>query len=162
MLKLEHDLLTVRPAQAGDEAFLKALYASTREDLQFAAPTPAMLELLMDMQWRAQSGGYRQSFPQAVNLVVESHAAPVGRLMVDRSLVPWRIVDIALLPAARGQGYGGALLRALQQEAAGAGAMLALSVRLENPRARRLYAALGFASVSSDGLSEQMVWGAPR
>lgn len=162
MLKPDHDHLTVRPAQAADEAFLKALYASTREDLQAAAPTPAMLELLMDMQWRAQSGGYRQSFPQAVNLIVEAQAAPVGRLMVDRSLVPWRIVDIALLPAARGQGYGAALLRALQKEAAGAGAMLALSVRLENPQARCLYAALGFASVSSDGLSEQMVWGAPR
>lgn len=162
MLKPEHDHLTVRPAQAEDEAFLKALYASTRDDLQLAAPTPAMLELLMDMQWRAQSGGYRQSFPQAVNLIVEAQAAPVGRLMVDRSLVPWRIVDIALLPAARRQGYGAALLRALQKEATAAGAMLALSVRLENLHARRLYAALGFASVSSDGLSEQMVWGAPR
>ena len=162
MLKPEHEHLTVRPAQAEDEAFLKALYASTRDDLQLAAPTPAVLELLMDMQWRAQSGGYRQSFPQAVNVIAEAHAAPVGRLLVDRSVAPWRIVDIAMLPAARGQGYGAALLRALQKEAAAAGAMLALSVRLENPRARRLYAALGFASVSSDGLAEQMVWGPPR
>lgn len=161
MLTLEHEYLTLRPAQAADDAFLKALYASTRDDLRAAAPTPAMLELLMDMQWRAQSGGYRQSFPAADSLVVEATGTPAGRLLLDRSLVPWRIVDIALLPQARGQGHGTAVLQALQKNAAAAGMALALRVRLDNPGARRLYAGLGFVVDGGDGMSEQMVWNPP-
>jgi ribosomal protein S18 acetylase RimI-like enzyme len=155
-LALEH--LHLRPAQAGDDAFLKELYAATRDDLRQAAIDPAMLALLVDMQWRAQCAGYRQAHPAADSLVVESAGAPLGRLLVDRSAPQWRIVDIALLPRARGQGHGVALLRALQARAGEAGAALVLTVRRDNPRARRLYVALGFEADGGDALAEQMVW----
>jgi predicted GNAT family acetyltransferase len=36
-----------------------------------------------------------------------------------------------------------------------------LAVRRDNPRARRLYAALGFEADGGDALAEQMVWHAP-
>jgi GNAT superfamily N-acetyltransferase len=39
-----------------------------------------------------------------------------------------RIIDIALLPAWRGQGLGGAILRTLQDEAAAAGKPLTIHV----------------------------------
>ncbi|UGQ48215.1 GNAT family N-acetyltransferase [Massilia endophytica] len=161
MLALELDYLQLRPAQAADDTFLKALYASTRDDLSLAAATPDMLALLLDLQWRAQSGGYRQTYPDADSLIVEEDGMPLGRLLVDCSASPWRIVDIALLPAARGRGHGAALLGALQAKARAAGAALALSVRRDNPAARRLYDSLGFVPAGGDMLAEQMVWPAP-
>lgn len=155
MLTLSDPTLLARPATDADEAFLRRLYAATRDDLR-AAADPAVLHLLLDMQWRAQVAGYRQAYPAADSLVVEQAGAPLGRLLVDRGEHEWRIVDIALLPEARGQGHGTALLRALRQHARQAGAVLSLSVRRDNPRARKLYAALGFASVGGDAMAERM------
>jgi ribosomal protein S18 acetylase RimI-like enzyme len=161
MLRLELDHLHVRPAQAADDAFLKELYAATRDDLRAAGVDPAMLAVLIDMQWRAQGAGYRQAYPTADSLIVEAAGEPVGRLLVDCIAPQWRIVDIALMPGARRQGHGAALLRALQARAGEAGAALGLTVRRDNPHARRLYAALGFAAAGGDALAEQMVWHAP-
>ena len=107
MLTLSTPELCTRPAGAADEAFLRRLYAATREDLRAAMADPAMLELLVEMQWRAQSAGYRQAYPAADSLVVERAGAPLGRLLVDRREREWLIVDIALLPESRGQPAGG-------------------------------------------------------
>ena len=160
MLTFKFDHLQLRVAQPADEVFLKTLYASTRDDLLTTAPSD-MYHLLIDLQWRAQRGAYQQSFPLADNLIVEDGDGPLGRLLVDRSLAPWRIVDIALLPRARGQGHGGTVLRALQQQAVGEGVGLALRVRIDNPRAHKLYAALGFMAAGGDEVSRQMEWRYP-
>jgi ribosomal protein S18 acetylase RimI-like enzyme len=163
MLTLDLADLRVRPAQSGsDDAFLKDLFAATRDDLRAVLLDPAMLAPLIDMQWRAQSAGYRQAYPAADSLIVERAGLPLGRLLVDCTLPQWRIVDVALLPQARGQGHGTALLRALQERAGKAGASLALAVQRDNPGARRLYAALGFVAAGGDALDEQMAWPAPR
>lgn len=156
-LELAHVGLRLRPALPGDDGFLKALYASTRDDLR-AMLAPPMRDGLLDMQWRAQRAGYRHDFPDADDLIVEAGGAPLGRLLLERTLRPWRIVDIALLPAARGRGHGAALLGALQASAAAAGTGLALTVRRDNPGARRLYRAAGFVPTGGDALSEQMAW----
>jgi ribosomal protein S18 acetylase RimI-like enzyme len=161
MLTLELEHLQVRPAQPADDAFLKELYAATRDDLRAAAIDPAMFAVLVDMQWRAQGAGYRQAYPDADSLIVEAAGTPLGRLLVECGAAQWRLVDIALLPRWRGQGHGAALLCALQDRAKEAGAELALAVRRDNPRARRLYAALGFEADGGDALAEQMVWHAP-
>jgi ribosomal protein S18 acetylase RimI-like enzyme len=161
MLTLELEHLHVRSAQAADDAFLKALYAATRDDLRAAGIDPAMLALLVDMQWRAQGAGYRQAYPGADSLIVEAAGVLLGRLLVERIAPQWHIVDIALLPRSRGQGHGAALLRALQARAAEASAALGLTVRRDNPRARGLYATLGFVAAGGDALAEQMVWHAP-
>lgn len=150
--------LALRHAQPADDAFLKALYASTRDDLRAAAADPAMFDILVDMQWRAQTAGYRQAFPQADNLIAERAGIPLGRLLIVRGAPPWRIVHIALLPVARGHGHAGKLLRTLQAEAAIAGAALVLAVRRDNAPARRLYARHGFTVTHADELDEQMMW----
>ncbi len=157
MLNLELAHLRVRPALPDDDDFLKMLYASTRDDLR-AAAEPPLLDMLLDMQWRAQRAGYRQGFPGADDMIIEAGGVSLGRLLVDRSLRPWRIVDIALLPAARGLGHGAAVLGALQERAGAEGAALALSVRHDNPHARRLYLRMGFVLADADGVSQQMIW----
>jgi ribosomal protein S18 acetylase RimI-like enzyme len=73
-------------------------------------------------------------------------------------------VTIGVAEAARGQGVGGMLLRALIAEAARRGVGLCLNVRQDNP-ARRLYERTGFRLVASSavpnrvgGISFGMIW----
>jgi ribosomal protein S18 acetylase RimI-like enzyme len=110
------------------------------------------------MQQRLQAAGYRQSFPDAEYRVLEIDGVPCGRIVLAAGAGQLRLVDIALLPEARGQGFGRRVLGALQACAAGHGMPLTLSVHHSNPNARRLYQALGFRALSRDEMAEQMIW----
>jgi ribosomal protein S18 acetylase RimI-like enzyme len=145
------------PCEA-DFDFLGRLYASTRTDLKSPTADPALVASIIGMQQRFQAAGYRQDFPDAEYLVLERAGAPCGRIVVDAGPAALRLVDIALLPQARGQGLGGHIVRALQGCAAAAELPLTLAVHHVNPRARRLYIALGFESTRRDEVSEQMMW----
>jgi ribosomal protein S18 acetylase RimI-like enzyme len=61
------------------------------------------------------------------------------------------MVDIAILPPWRGRGVGGALLRALQDEARAAVRPLTIHVERMNP-AMRLYERLGFRLRADKGV----------
>lgn len=152
-------ILTTRPAQPADEAFLHRLYASTRDDLRMlVALDPASVDTLIGMQAQAQRAGYLATYPHAQYLLVERDGTPVGRLVVDEAAKSTRLVDISLLPEMRGQGLGTALLRRLQAVAAVRNVPLALSVARTNPRACKLYLACGFAVVAEDATRTEMVW----
>jgi GNAT superfamily N-acetyltransferase len=150
--------LHARAPHGGDAGFLARLYASTRMDLHSATADPAFVAALVAMQQRLQAADYRQAFPAARSLLLESDSAPCGRIVVDAGADALRLVDIALLPERRGQGLGSHILRALQGCAARHGVPLTLSVHHANRRARRLYAALGFVPLSSNALSAEMMW----
>jgi GNAT superfamily N-acetyltransferase len=150
--------LSARAPHAGDADFLARLYASTRMDLHSVTADPAFVASLVAMQQRLQGAGYRQQFPAARYLLLERDGVPCGRIVVDAGADALRLVDIALLPERRGQGLGSHILRALQGCATRHGVPLTLAVHASNPQARRLYAALGFVSLSSTALSEEMMW----
>lgn len=162
MQVLKLDFPRLRPAGPDDDTFLRTLFAAARADLAPLAADPALFATLIDMQWRAQRAGYRDAWPAAHDFIVEDDAGAAGRLLVDTGAAAWRIVDLALLPRARGRGHGGAIVRAVQDAALAAGVAVALTVRRDNPGARRLYAALGFTPVAhdplQDPLAEGMVW----
>ena len=81
----------------------------------------------------------------------------VGRLSVDRVADPWYVVDLAVLPPARGRGIATELLARLQVEAAAAGASIELHVAAGNP-AQRLYQRNGFSVTAKEGPDLQMKW----
>ena len=68
-----------------------------------------------------------------------------------------RIVDIALLPEARGHGTGAALLSALLAAAARDGRSVSIHVEQMNP-AMRLYHRLGFLKAGEHGIYHLMEW----
>lgn len=105
----------------------------------------------VEQQFAAQDFAYRSNYPGATLDVVELGGRPVGRLYVHRGPSDIRVMDIALVPSARGRGIGTRLLRALIDEADGSGRKLSIHVELENP-ARSLYERLGFAPVRVHGL----------
>ncbi|HKE12142.1 MAG TPA: GNAT family N-acetyltransferase [Myxococcota bacterium] len=150
--------LKLRPGRIDDALFLRRLYASTREDeLSALAWAPTQIETFLQLQLEAQERHYHAHYPHAQFDVIEREGTPVGRLVVDRSGSAIHVVDIALLPAQRGAGLGGALLRELQEEAAAQGRAVMLRVARTNP-ALRLYGRLGFRVVQEDEIYMGLEW----
>jgi ribosomal protein S18 acetylase RimI-like enzyme len=144
--------LELRPATPADEAFLLAVYASTRaEELAAVAWDAATQHAFVRMQFAAQDSHHRQRFPHATFAVVTVDGMPAGRLSVDRGDTEIRIIDIALLPEHRGRGIGTALLLPILDEAERTEKTVSIHVERENP-ARRLYERLGFVQVADQGV----------
>jgi GNAT superfamily N-acetyltransferase len=137
----------LRLASSGDGPFIVRLFKTARADDFAAAGLPqAALEMLLEQQFRAQSAGYAAQFPDAASLIVLYRDEPVGRLILLAGERSWHVVDILLVPSARGRGIGTDIIEAVVRAAAGEGACeVALSVLFSNAAARRLYARLGFA-----------------
>lgn len=157
----DHTLVTLRPVTDVDREFLVGLYGSTRDEELSQVRWPAgQREAFVRMQFDLQDVQYRTNNPDASFDVIEVDGRPAGRLYVDRRPADIRIIDLALLPEHRGAGIGGRLLAAVLDEAAATGRSASLHVELQN-RAARLYARLGFVTVSEHGLHRLMEWRAP-
>ena len=153
--------LRLRPAAAGDEPFLFALYAGTRQaEVAAWGWDTALRDAFLRQQFAAQQQGYRAEFPTAAHWIVEAAGRPVGRLLLHTGADEIRVVDIALLPAAQGQGLGTRLLRGVLAAGAHRGRPVRLHVRVGNP-ARRLYERLGFVARADNGLDVLMEWEPP-
>ncbi len=121
--------------------------------------TAAQKLAFLDDQFRLQHLHFVTHYTRADFLVVEQ-TGPVGRLYLDRSTPMWRVIDIGFLPQIRGAGLGSAVLgwvmdRAAARRAGG----VDLHVAAANPRARALYARMGFAPEGGvEAAHQRMVW----
>jgi ribosomal protein S18 acetylase RimI-like enzyme len=150
--------LLLRKACDDDREFLFVLYASTRqEEIAAWQWTQVQVAAFLTVQFRAQSASYAIAYPDAEHSVILEDGRPVGRLLVSRSPAEACLVDISLLPEARGRGIGSTLIRQLMTECSAAGRKLKLQVRTTNP-ARALYSRLGFRRVQGDSMYDQMEW----
>jgi ribosomal protein S18 acetylase RimI-like enzyme len=147
---------TLRPSSPADQDFLFQLYASTRQ-AEFAALgwDSAQLEPLLRMQFSAQQRWYETAYARAEQQIVILGEAPIGRIIVHREADAMTLVDISLLPACRGRGIGGALIRDLIATCGQQRVRLRLQVLKTNPAAR-LYERLGFVRTGEDGMYLQM------
>lgn len=139
--------VSLRPAREEDVPFLRALFETGRLDAAVLAAWPeAVRRAFLDQQFHFQTLHYARVYADADRLIVIADGTPVGRLIIWRTPAQWYLVDIALVPARRGQGVGTLLLQTIQAEARRAGApCLRLTVDMQNP-ARRLYERLGFVT----------------
>lgn len=146
--------ISLRPVKPEDEAFLYAVYASTRAD-EFAWVNwdEAQKQAFLQMQFRAQRGQYQFSYPHASQQIIEYNGVPAGQWMVDRAAHGITLVDISILPAFRHLGLGTSLLQALQAE----NNKITLHVIRTNPAAH-LYQRLGFVFVGEDAFHSRMEW----
>ena len=140
--------ITFRPARPEDEAFLEAVYASTRQEELAPVPwTPEQKAAFLRMQFQAQHRAYHARFPDASFEIVLRDGVPAGRLYVDRRPQEIHIIDIALLPAHRRAGIGSSILRDLMAEGDRSRKSVTLYVERFNP-ALRLYERLGFTQTA--------------
>lgn len=151
-----------RPFAAEDFAFIEALYFSTRaKELARTGWPEEQKQAFLTQQHHAQHHHYQTYYPDAERLIVERGGEPIGRLYLDAWTLEIRIVDISLMPAARGQGIGEAILRDLIEQAATAGKGVSIHVEKFNP-ARRLYQRIGFVVAEDKGVYDLMERNVPR
>src|SRR5690606_24579729 len=97
---------------------LERVYASTRSaELAQTDWNEEQKTAFLRFQFHAQHQHYATHYHDAQFFVIERAEVPVGRLYLHWRSDELRIVDIALLPEARGQGLGSALLDALMVHA---------------------------------------------
>jgi ribosomal protein S18 acetylase RimI-like enzyme len=154
--------LLLRPITDADMPFLADVYASTRHGELAPVPwTDEQKAGFLRWQFDNQHQYYQRYYPKAEFLVIEKRtelgSEPIGRLYIDRWPDQIRIVDIALLPAHRRGGLGGALLRSILAEAQASGQAVTIHVEGQNP-AMALYRRLGFTHVESNGIYYLMRW----
>jgi ribosomal protein S18 acetylase RimI-like enzyme len=151
----------MRPAEAGDLAFMQHLYSSTRSaEVRMGGCDLATETLLQGLQFKAQQTWYETRYPNADLAVIMDRERPIGRLYVDYGPDELRILDICLLPEYRNRGIGLGLLRSLQAQ----GERLRLPVRLNlvlGSPAQRLLLRCGFDILAADGNYNIMEWMPP-
>ena len=138
-------------------AFTRLLYASTRSEELAPVPWPDDAKaVFLAQQHDAQRRHYRTHYPDALWMIVEHAGQPVGRLYLERWPSQHRLIDIAMLPQARGKGFGTALLKDVIAEAFASGKSVSIHVEKANP-AMSLYRLLGFEKAEDKGVYDLML-----
>lgn len=152
-------MISFRPIRPEDHDFLRRLYASTREEelAQVTEWSAEQKQAFLAQQFEAQHHHYQKYYPEASFDLVLDGEEPIGRLYVSRWEREIRLVDVALVPAARGRGIGTALLRDLLAEGERTGKTVSIHVERFNP-ALRLYRRLGFREIEEKGPYYLMEW----
>ena len=150
--------VSLRPATPADRDLLFRVYASTREEELAPVPWPAEAkEAFLRQQFDAQDAWWRTHYVGATFEVAVVDGRDAGRLYLWEGPSEIRIVDVALLPEARGGGAGRRLIRDVQRRAMAAGKSVTIHVERMNP-ALALYERLGFRLVEDKGVYLFLSW----
>ena len=142
----------------GDLPFLFRLYAANRAEEVASTGWPAEAQVqFLKQQFQAQHHHYTTYYPKAEWLVVEQAGEPVGRLYLEEWPSQFRIIDIALMPEARGHGYGSALIDEVFRRARATAKKVSIHVEKNNP-AMTLYRRLGFTKAEDKGVYDLLEW----
>lgn len=154
--------LSLRTEEVWDDAFLLALYRSTREaEMALFGWSEEQKHLFIAQQFEAQRRHYRQTMAGCSFDVIERRGAPIGRLYVEERESQLHIVDVALIPEERGHGIGTALLQGLIARAAAMNKAVGIFVEHANP-AQSLYRRLGFVPLGDHGFYIEMTCPSPE
>jgi GNAT superfamily N-acetyltransferase len=151
--------LSLRGMSRADMRFLQVLTVQTRwhEVAPIVDWTPDQKIAFLESQHGMQILHYLKAFPDGQFMIVEHLGRPIGRLVLHRTAQSVKIVDITLIPEARGRAIGTFLLISVQEDAKARGVPVSLDVERQNPAAR-LYGRLGFEAIQSGTTHVQMIW----
>lgn len=155
------DGLGLRIAKTSDTIFIEKLFQSTREFLYQADAEKDYIDMVIDQQRYLQTEGYGQQFPNAYTMIIDKQQEPIGKIILDFGANLVHVLDLALIPEARGKGYGKAVLQAMQYVAQQQMLPVGLSVETYNLPAKKLYASLGFQVAEQTPTHEFMLWYPP-
>ncbi len=149
-----------RDAHDGDLPFLRQLYGDSRAAELAAVPWPdAVRDAFLDSQFTLQHRHYTVHYQPADYLVIEYGGQSIGRLYLHCTEREATVVDITLLDAWQGRGFGSALLREVQSAAArDALDAVVLHVDLRNHAAKKLYERMRFVAEADTGTHLRMRW----
>lgn len=152
--------ITFRDATPKDRAFLGELYISTRQDeLSVTGWPPEMIRAFLQQQFEAQTAHYELHYLQhgAIFRIILERGQAVGRFYTFEGNEELRVVDIALIPEARGRGIGTEILKDLLSKS---DKPVTIHVEKQNP-AMRLYERLGFTRIGEHGYYDLMEYRPP-
>lgn len=139
-----------RPVQATDEAFLRALHASTHaEQMRATGWSPSRCRAFLDQQFDFQQHHQRAQYPQALFLLLHDDDGPFGRLSWHGAGPCARLIELSLMPSRRGRGLGSAIFALLAELADQRGQCIRLHVEPDHP-ALRLCQRFGFEVEQTD------------
>lgn len=133
--------LIVRPGHLDDVTDAARAVAAVAEEGFLGAQPP------VDVEERAQRlrEVVERGAPAGLWVLEDDRGRQVGHALVHETTPGVLGIGMAIVPAARGQGGGRALLAAIQEHARAVGAhKISLEVWTDNARAIALYAAAGF------------------
>ncbi|MEN8195099.1 MAG: ribosomal protein S18-alanine N-acetyltransferase [Pseudomonadota bacterium] len=131
-----------RPVRSGAE------FAIDDADLSSAPLMAVMTETASDDPWSAESLAKILALPRSFGLVAHGAGQPLGFLLAQCAAGESEIINLAVAPAVRRQGIGGALVAGAMARARGMGAQtMFLEVAGDNAAARALYDRIGFVQV---------------
>ena len=143
-------MVNLRAIYEEDLPRLFEIYASTRAEELALVPdwSEEQKMAFLSQQFVAQHQYYQEFYQGAELQLIELDQEVVGRLYVHWLYSPQevRIMDVALLPAYRGQGIGSQLIKSVQQKGAEMGKTVTIHVEYNNP-ALQLYERLGFQKI---------------
>lgn len=143
----KNDELKLVDSPSQDEAFLFDLFVSTKKaEFDFLPITEMEMGKLLQIQYHAQKKSYHDRFPNAKNKLIMYRNVRTGRVVLEKQTQHVHLIDIALLPAYMGKGFGTNILRRIQESAKNEGLSILLHVFSGNP-AQRLYERCGFRVV---------------
>ena len=156
---MKPDRITFRDECPADAAVIRRAHASHwRAPPGFDLPA-ALLAPLLDQQHRLQERHIAATHPGADRRMIITDGVAVGRICLNRDARPWQIVDFALVVDAQGRGIGRAVLNAVKDAAARAGAAILLEVARDNARAQAFYHRAGFGPAGGDsGTHFRLMW----
>lgn len=153
--------LQMRLANEQDLDFFKRLYATTRDELKTLGLSAQQFDELLLSQQKIQEHGVKMTYPEAQQWLIflkTDQPVNIGRLIVDFTDNDWRIVDIAILPEYRNQGWGKQVMLSVMAEAQLSKGSVSLGVMCFNHGAQKLYRQLGFSVIRQDAIHAQMIW----
>ena len=127
-----------------DDEFVFGLFAEDKIAELHADSWPDRLkDRMVDMQFTAFESAMRSQYPDADDCIVMAGSVKAGRVYVYGNGKGYRILYISLLPAFRGMGTGGRILKRIVSKADATRLPVCLEVDKVNP-AVRLYRRFGF------------------
>jgi GNAT superfamily N-acetyltransferase len=146
-------IVTMRPEQPDDDAFLFALFRShTERPLRQGGLADAAIETVVVFQYRSQTVNNRARFPNAAFSIIESEGRPIGRLIEQDEGETVYFVDFALLPERQAKGLGTAYIEMVADEWARRGRAARVEVRYGNAHSLKLCRNLGFVLIEDKGM----------
>ncbi|RDS81754.1 GNAT family N-acetyltransferase [Dyella monticola] len=153
--------IRLRHAEASDLPFLRQLYGTLRaQELAQTGWPDDLQHAFLDSQFAFQHRDFVTSYAAADFYLVQCGDEAIGRYYLLRQRPSYLVIDIALLPAWRGQGIGGDLLAWTQQLVARDNQATGIDLHVDerNIAAQRLYARLGFQVTTHSSPYFAMHW----
>jgi ribosomal protein S18 acetylase RimI-like enzyme len=155
---MNEDVISFRLCGEDDFDFLVALYGSTRqEELALTDWDDVQCRAFVRSQFEAQKAHYRAKRPAGREELILVDGNVAGRLYSDLSGDTDHLLDLSLLPAFRGHGIGGRVLRIILNRAAARGRRVTIYVEGFN-RSLSFFERHGFTRVAGNDVYYLLEW----